>query len=110
MSKDDLLYINDIKDCVKIILAYTEGKTENDFVNDLMLQDAVIRRFEIIGEASAKLSAQFIASQPSIPWKLMKAMRNKLIHEYSGVSAATIYSTIIKDLPVLQEQLNEITI
>lgn len=107
MSKDELIYINDIKDCIEIILTYTKGKNENDFLGDLMLQDAVIRRFEIIGEAASKLSAQFIATHPSVPWRLMKAMRNKLIHEYSGVSPSTIYSTVVKD-PLLQEQLNKL--
>ena len=73
-----------------------------------MLQDAVIRRFEIIGEASSKISANVKSINPDIQWRLMKAMRNKLAHEYFGVSPVTIYSTIKIDLPVLKEQLENL--
>jgi uncharacterized protein with HEPN domain len=52
MSRSDSVYVNDILESIEIILRYTKHKTEFEFVNDLMLQDAVIRRFEIIGEAS----------------------------------------------------------
>jgi uncharacterized protein with HEPN domain len=55
MSRSDKVYIQDIIDSVKIMLDYTENKTEYEFLNDLMLQDAVTRRFEIIGEASSKI-------------------------------------------------------
>jgi uncharacterized protein with HEPN domain len=73
-----------------------------------MLQDAVIRRFEIIGEASTKISEDIKNKNPQVQWRLMKGMRNKLIHEYFGVSAITIYSTIKLDLPVLKEQLENL--
>ncbi|MCJ8211790.1 DUF86 domain-containing protein [Mucilaginibacter sp. RS28] len=108
MSKSDAVYLSDIRESVDIILKYTANVTEQEFLNDTMLQDAVIRRLEIIGEAASKLSNQFIVANPAIPWKLMKAMRNKHIHEYSGVSPSTIYSTIIKDIPILQTQLDQL--
>jgi len=73
-----------------------------------MLQDAVIRRFEIIGEASSKVSETIKNKNPEVQWRLMKEMRNKLIHEYFGVSPITIYSTIKLDLPILKEQLEKI--
>lgn len=108
MSRSDNVYLLDILDSVNIILNYTENKTEFEFVNDMMLQDAVIRRFEIIGEAATKVSEQLKISYPAIQWRLMKEMRNKLIHEYFGISAITIYSTIKFDLPVLKEQIEKI--
>lgn len=64
MSRTDQVYLKDILESVEIILNYTEHKTEYDFLNDIMLQDAVIRRFEIIGEASAQISATFKAGVP----------------------------------------------
>ena len=108
MSRSDKVYLEDILESVEIILNYTKNKTEFEFVEDLMLQDAVIRRFEIIGEASTKISEVFKNENPDIQWRLMKGMRNKLIHEYFGVSAVTIYSTIKLDLPILKEQLESI--
>jgi uncharacterized protein with HEPN domain len=50
----------------------------------MMMQDAVIRRFEIIGEAATKISETIKTANPNVQWRLMKAMRNKLIHEYFG--------------------------
>ncbi|WP_394771936.1 DUF86 domain-containing protein [Mucilaginibacter sp.] len=83
-------------------------KTELEFVNDFMLQDAVTRRFEIIGEASTKISETLKTQHPQIQWRLMKGMRNKLIHEYFGVSPVTIYSTAKLDLQILKEQIEKI--
>ena len=108
MSRSDDVYLKDILESIEIIFNYTENKTEYEFINDLMLQDAVIRRFEIIGEASSKLSEDIRNKNPKVQWRLMKEMRNKLIHEYFGISAITIFSTIKLDLPILQEQLEAI--
>ena len=69
----------------------------------------MIRRFEIIGEASSKISDKLKNNNPNIAWRLMKEMRNKLIHEYFGISAETIYTTIKQDIPVLKEQLSKLT-
>jgi uncharacterized protein with HEPN domain len=108
MSRSDNVYLQDIVESVEIILSYIENKTEVDFVNDQMLQDAVIRRFEIIGEAATKISEDIKDKNPGIQWRLMKGMRNKLIHEYYGVSAVTIYATIKLDLPILKAQLENL--
>ncbi len=108
MSRTDQVYLQDILESVEIILNYTEHKTEFDFVNDVMLQDAVIRRFEIIGEAASRISAAFKAGSPQIQWRLMKEMRNKLAHEYFGVSVVTVYSTIKQDLPLLKQQIEDL--
>jgi uncharacterized protein with HEPN domain len=108
MSRSDEVYLQDILGAINIILTYIENKTESEFVNDQMLQDAVIRRFEIIGEASTKISEDIKNKNPVVQWRLMKGMRNKLIHEYFGVSAVTIYSTIKLDLPILKEQLERL--
>lgn len=108
MSRTDKVYINDILEAIALILDYIEGKTEYEFLKNIMLQDAVIRRFEIIGEASGKISDKIKERNPHIQWRLMKAMRNKLAHGYFGVSAHTIFASINFDLPVLKEQLTNI--
>jgi uncharacterized protein with HEPN domain len=108
MSRSDQVYLEDILESVNMILSYTENKTELEFVNDLMLQDAVIRRFEIIGEASSKISENIKNQNPAVQWRLMKEMRNKLIHEYFGVSPITIYTTIKLDLSDLKQQLDSL--
>ena len=108
MSRSDSVYLQDILDSVNIILTYTENITEFDFLKNMILQDAVTRRFEIIGEAASKISENIKSANPGVQWRLMKEMRNKLIHEYFGVSAITIYSTIKSDLPILKEQLEKL--
>jgi uncharacterized protein with HEPN domain len=109
MSKrDDSVYINDILDSINQIFSYVGEKTNFEFSKDLLVQDAVIRRFEIIGEAASKVSMECKFKHATIEWGLMKDMRNKLIHEYFGVSTKTIYETIHRYLPVLKEKLEAI--
>jgi uncharacterized protein with HEPN domain len=108
MSRSDKVYLQDILESIKALFSYTENKTEIEFSKDFMLQDAVIRRFEIIGEASSKISVVIKNENPEVQWRLMKEMRNKLIHEYFGVSPITIYSTIKLDLPVLKDQVEKL--
>lgn len=90
MSRSDAVYVTDILESVNLILQYVGEQNEFEFTSNIMLQDAVIRRFEIIGEASSQISDAFKVGHPQMQWKLMKAMRNKLIHEYFGVSAQTL--------------------
>jgi uncharacterized protein with HEPN domain len=109
MSKrDDIVYINDILESINQIVIYVGDQSEFEFSNNLLVQDAVIRRFEIIGEAASKISVECKINHPSIEWSLMKDMRNKLIHEYFGISPKTIYLTIHRDLPLLKEKLEKL--
>lgn len=108
MSRSDTVYLEDIREAINMIIGYLGEATESEFLANFMLQDAVIRRFEIIGEAATKISEPFKLQNPQIPWRLMKTMRNKMIHEYFGVSAGTIYSTIKIDIPVLKQQIDQL--
>ena len=108
MTRDDNVYIEDIINSIEIIIVYLDGKSEMDFEESQLLQDAVYRRFEIMGEASTKISEQFKSEHPEIEWRLMKLMRNKLIHEYFGISSSTIFATVIEDLPQLLAKLRKI--
>ena len=107
-KRNDTVYINDILESINQIVIYVRDKSEFEFSANLLLQDAVIRRFEIIGEAASKISNEYKLTHSSIEWGLMKDMRNKLIHEYFGISANTIYQTIHRDLPLLKEKLKKL--
>ena len=75
-----------------------------------MAIDAVIRNFEVIGEATKMISEDLKQAYIEIPWKEMAGMRDKLIHDYLGVDVEVIWETVQQDIPVLEKLLNKITI
>lgn len=79
--------------------------TASEFKRNSLVIDAVIRNFEIIGEASAHIPKTFQSAHPELPWKQMTAMRNVLIHEYFGVNLGTVWQTVQLRLPALKQQL-----
>jgi uncharacterized protein with HEPN domain len=108
MNKLDIIYIYHIRDSIKKIIDYSEGINEPDFKNRTIIQDAVIRQIEIIGEASSKLSAEFKKKFNNIPWKNIIGMRNKLIHDYFGVNINSVWKTIKLDIPFLKIEIDKI--
>lgn len=108
MSKDPLIYLEHIRSCIKKIVDYTEGHTEEDFLKNNMIQDAVIRNFEIIGEASKQLSTDFRVKYPEIEWKKIAGMRDKLIHDYIGVDIWAVWAVVENIIPNLAVQIDRI--
>lgn len=106
--KDDTIYIDHILKSINNILEYTSGLTKKNFIKNSLVQDAVIRNFEIIGEATKKVSNDFRQINSEIPWKEMAGMRDKLIHDYLGVDIDVIWQTIAQDLPVIKKLLETI--
>lgn len=107
MKKDDLVYLRHILDSIEKIQRYLQGVLKEDFDQNSMLQDAVIRQIEIIGEAARNVSEEFKEKNPEIPWLMMTGMRNKLIHEYFAVNSSIVWDTIMGDLPVLKQQIQK---
>ena len=73
-----------------------------------MIQDAVIRNIEIIGEATKNISAEFRKINSDIPWRAMSGMRDKLIHDYVGIDFDVVWQTIQEDIPALEVGLKDI--
>ena len=101
---NDILLQDILESCLKIN-KYVAGLTFDDFQEDDKTIDAVIRNFEIIGEAASKLSEDFKDNNSSVDWHRIRGFRNRIVHDYAGVDL-TIVWTIIKDfLPNLIEKL-----
>ena len=104
-AKDYLLHMLEAADR---ILEYTAGVGQEQFLANQMLQDAVVRNIEIIGEAANNLleiGPEFAAKYPSIPFAQIYGMRNRVAHGYFAVSTAMIWDTVQVDLPELREQI-----
>jgi uncharacterized protein with HEPN domain len=94
-----------ILDEVNFTLRNTEGKTKTDITDDEVLQRAIIRSLEIIGEASKKIDEDFKFHYSSIEWKKMAGTRDKLIHDYFGVDYDIVWNIIEEKLPSLQKEI-----
>lgn len=106
--KDDLAYIEHILDAISRILKYTKRVDFQEFEKSDIIQDAVIRNFEIVGEATKNVSNKMVLSSPAIPWKEMAGLRDKLIHDYMGIELRIIWKTIQEDIPELESLLKNL--
>ena len=104
MGGDDT-YKKDILDSIQNIETYLGEMEREGFLHDKKTQDSVIRRLQIIGEASKRLSAEFKASTPHIEWKPIAGTRDILIHDYGTVDLDAIWKIITEDLPKLKSAL-----
>jgi len=100
--KDDKAYLLHILDAIEKIEKYIGSVEFDEFSQNDMMIDAVVREFEIIGEATRNLSDKFQEVHFEIPWYKIKAMRNVLIHEYFGVNLKVVWDTCKSDMPVLK--------
>jgi uncharacterized protein with HEPN domain len=97
--------LDDMLDSARAISEYTHGLTEAAFQSNRMAQDAVIRRFEILGEAANQVPEDYRRQHPEIPWGFMAGMRNRLIHGYFLVDFDILWNTIQNDIPPLETSL-----
>ena len=105
--KDDRVYLQHILDAIAKIETYTAGGREA-FAHTTLIQDAVIRNFEVIGEATKRLSTRLREQHPEVPWRVVAGFRDVLIHEYEGIEINEVWNVIEHDLPNLKAQIEGI--
>jgi len=106
MTRDMRLYIADILESVAKIRQYTGNLSEEDFLADTQIQDAVFRRLEVIGEAAKNVPDDFRNKYPEIPWRKVAGLRDVLIHEYFGVNVRRVWKVAKQDVLDLERQLS----
>ena len=106
--RDDLVYVEHILQALQRISSYTEDMEEVAFMKDTRTQDACIRQFEIVGEATKRLSTTFRNRFTQVPWRSLAGTRDKLIHDYIQVDLAIVWSTISNNVTPLLIELETI--
>lgn len=108
MKKDESVYLRHILDAIAQIETYLSDKTFADFDQSRLIQDAVIRQLEIVGEASRNLSDEFRQRHSGIPWQQIVGLRNRLIHAYFSINLQTVWEIVKHDLPGLKTEIQKI--
>ena len=108
MPHDEEVYLRHIRDPIEKIEQYTREVDESAFKRRTIVQDAVIRQIEIIGEAVKRLPPAFRASHEMIPWQDIARVRDKLIHDYFGVDVEKVWLTVQEDIPQLKAVVDRI--
>ncbi len=105
MKRTSLDYLEDILESMDLIEEFTNSISFEDFKNDKKTNYAVVRSIEIIGEAAKNVSDDIKKEFPNIPWQKMAGMRNKIAHEYFGISLKIVWNVAKEDLPQIKDDI-----
>lgn len=101
-------YVDDMIACAEKVTAFCKGLDQQAFVDNPLVYDATLRNLEIIGEAATRIPDEVRQTHPQVPWRMLVATRNRLIHGYLGIDNDTLWSIVHDDVPTLLTQLREL--
>jgi len=102
------LLLEDIIESIQKIKSYTNGMSSKEFFEDDKTLDAVIRNFEIIGEAANRMPEEIRVNFNDVNWHRIRGFRNRIVHDYMGIDYAIVWEIIVNDLEELQQQIQHI--
>ncbi|NLT42774.1 MAG: DUF86 domain-containing protein [Anaerolineae bacterium] len=106
--RDDRVYLAYMLDAIDRALSYAEGRSREHLDADLLLQDGLIRQIQILGEACRGISADLRHRHTDVPWRLITATRNRMVHDYFDIDLTTVWDIVTSELPALRQQLQRI--
>ncbi len=106
--RNHVIYVNDMREAVRLIGEYVDGYDYEAFRNDRKTTDAVLRNFEILGEAAGRVPEDIRALAPDIDWRRIKDFRNVIAHFYSGVNLELVWELMQVRLPEHREALDRL--
>lgn len=110
MNDDDAVRLNHMIGYCELALGFVVGQQRHQLDSNKMLELAVVRAIEIVGEAASKISAEAQAKHPDIPWRAIIGMRNRLVHAYFDINTEVVWQTITVELPALLPKLQAIAV
>jgi len=105
---DPIPHLEDILESISKVEHYSSGLSLEEILTNQMVQDAIVRRIEIIGEAVGRLPDEMKKANAKVPWQDIKDMRNKLIHDSGHVDVELVWAVVEKELPILKIRIEEI--
>src|SRR3989344_8840596 len=108
MKKNPNFYLSHIVEAIKKINKYTKGLRKEEFLEKDIVQDAVVRNIEIIGEAVKNLPREFKEKHKDPPWKDIAGMRDRIVHFYFGIDLQLVWNTIKDDIPELEKRIRKL--
>ncbi|MDE0335875.1 MAG: DUF86 domain-containing protein [Defluviicoccus sp.] len=105
MRRDDASFLLDMLVAARDAVAFAAGLSFSEFARDQRTQLAILKSVEIVGEAASRVSADTVQGNPSIPWREIVGMRNRLVHAYFEIDLRLVWDTVVDDLPALISQL-----
>jgi len=107
-KRNSYLLLKDIFDAIETIEEYLQGFEEDAFYRDRKTKDAVVRNFEIMGEAAKQIPESFKIQHPEVAWREIGDLRNKIIHEYFGVDYVILWEIVQQSIPSLKQKIKSL--